>query len=108
MAEALAHRCLNHSEREAAARCPSCAHFFCRECVTEHDGRVICARCLRAESAVVQDRRLPIVALGRCVAVVAGFVLGWLCFYSAGQLLVSVPAKFHDGALWQVPFLEQK
>lgn len=108
MAEALAHRCLNHAEREAAARCPACAHFFCRECVTEHDGRVMCARCLRAESAATREHRLPLAALARCVAVTAGFVLGWLCFYFAGELLVSVPAKYHDGTLWQVHFLDQK
>lgn len=107
MAEALAHRCLNHTEREAAARCPACAHFFCRECVTEHDGRVMCSRCLRAESAVRHERRLPLAALGRVVAVVAGFVLGWFCFYSVGELLASLPAKYHDGSLWQVHFLDQ-
>ena len=44
---ALAHqRCFNHALREAAARCPGCGNFFCRECVTEHDDRVLCAACL--------------------------------------------------------------
>ncbi len=40
-------RCFNHAGREAAARCPGCRRFYCRECVTEHDGRVLCAECLR-------------------------------------------------------------
>jgi hypothetical protein len=44
---AVAHqRCLHHHEREAVARCPECGHYFCRECITEHDERVICASCL--------------------------------------------------------------
>jgi hypothetical protein len=45
---ALVHqRCFNHATREAVARCPQCSQFFCRECITEHDDRVICAACLK-------------------------------------------------------------
>jgi len=40
-------RCLNHTFREAVARCPECGHYFCRECITEHEDRVVCASCLR-------------------------------------------------------------
>ena len=44
----LAHqRCFNHATREAVARCPECHHFFCRECITEHDDRVLCTGCLK-------------------------------------------------------------
>jgi len=39
--------CLNHHAREAVAKCPDCGHFYCRECIAEHDDRVICAACLR-------------------------------------------------------------
>ena len=38
-------RCGNHAGREAVARCPECRGFFCRECITEHEGRLICAQC---------------------------------------------------------------
>ena len=44
-------RCRNHAEREAVARCPGCGHHFCRECVTEHDDRILCAACLRKLTA---------------------------------------------------------
>ncbi len=108
MAELLAHRCLNHDTREAAARCPACAQFFCRECITEHDGKVICAGCLRKESGLRAERRVSAAIFGRALAVTAGFLLGWICFYSAGQLLVSVPAEFHEGTLWKVPFFDQR
>ena len=44
----LAHqRCFNHAVREAVARCPECGQCFCRECITEHDDRVVCAACLK-------------------------------------------------------------
>jgi hypothetical protein len=39
-------RCRNHTERPAAGRCPLCAFFYCRECITEHDGRLLCAACV--------------------------------------------------------------
>ena len=49
---ALTHqRCFHHSHREAVARCPECRQFYCRECVTEHDYRVICATCLKKIAA---------------------------------------------------------
>ena len=40
-------RCLHHLSREAACRCPVCRSYFCRECVTEHDDRLVCAGCLK-------------------------------------------------------------
>ena len=39
-------RCAHHAHREAAARCPQCERYYCRECVTEHEGRVLCTSCL--------------------------------------------------------------
>jgi hypothetical protein len=40
-------RCLFHPLREAAARCPHCGGTFCRECVTDEEGRLACPPCLR-------------------------------------------------------------
>jgi hypothetical protein len=40
-------RCLFHPLREAAARCPHCGGTFCRECVTDEDGKLACPPCLR-------------------------------------------------------------
>src|SRR5580658_4298793 len=40
-------RCLFHPLREAAARCPPCGGTFCRECVTDEDGKLACPPCLR-------------------------------------------------------------
>jgi len=40
-------RCLFHPRREAAARCPHCGGTFCRECVTDEEGKLACPPCLR-------------------------------------------------------------
>jgi hypothetical protein len=83
-------RCLNHATRMAAARCPSCRSYYCRECVTEHDGRVICQRCL---AALTQGATSPSSGLAlRSISAFAGLGLSWLCFYGIGQLLVRLGA----------------
>ena len=55
-------RCLFHPLREAAARCPHCGGTFCRECVTDEEGKLACPPCLRRmahpqEEKVSQSRR---------------------------------------------------
>lgn len=85
--------------REAAARCPSCGRYFCRECVTEHEGRILCAPCLvrEAQSRATASRRMVV---RPALAALAGFVALWFVFYLAGQILLALPSKFHDGVRW--------
>src|SRR2546423_7111165 len=95
-------RCFNHATREAVARCPSCGNTFCRECITEHEDRVICAACLRKLSRVplLQRRGLAgIIRIGQCGL---GLLLAWFFFYLIGEALMALPASFHEGTLWQV------
>ena len=94
-------RCSNHSGREAVARCPECSRFYCRECVTEHEDRVICAPCLRRLTQVRAERSRPIRQLLRGLSVAAGLLVCWLYFYYLGRILLSVPAPFHEGTIWQ-------
>ncbi|MGA2555342.1 MAG: rhomboid family protein [Verrucomicrobiota bacterium] len=93
--------CLNHPAREAAAQCPQCRKFFCRECITEHDDRVICAVCLRKLSQSAGASRHPLRALGRAALGAGGLLTAVLFFYWAGQILLSIPAPYHDGTLWK-------
>ncbi len=97
----LAHqRCFNHAQREAVARCPECRQFFCRECITEHDDRVICAACLRKVARVPLFQRrgfAGVIRLGQCAV---GFFLVWIFFYMIGQWLISLPSSFHERTLW--------
>lgn len=95
-------RCYNHPEREASARCTACGRYHCRECVAEHDGRMLCGACLRAErrdKSAVRHPGLRRVMLGARVAAAALVV--WLCFYALGRALLSVPSDFHEGAVWK-------
>lgn len=97
-------RCHTHPAREAVARCPSCKRFFCRECITEHDNRVLCAACLaerttQRESRFAVWRRLLGWAL-RPVQIGVGFLFAWLCFYYLGSLLIRIPSAFHEGTIW--------
>lgn len=88
----LAARCQHHPSRPAAARCPSCGGFFCRECVTEHDGRMLCASCLaRSPTTVKRPRVRPF----RALAALAGFAALWGSLYLLGRLLLAIPSETH-------------
>jgi len=94
-------RCANHRDREAAARCPFCQRYFCRECVTEHEGRMLCAACIAGLAAETAPARRRLARLAQGAWLVVGLVLLWTIFYYLGRLLILLPASFHDGTLWQ-------
>src|SRR5271165_6140445 len=85
-------RCSNHSLREAAVQCPSCKRFFCRECVTEHQGRMICVGCVAARVAAQPGARFQ---ARWTIMAAAGIVLAWLLFYYLGLTLTRIPSEFH-------------
>jgi hypothetical protein len=94
-------RCLRHTSREAVARCPQCRYFFCRECIAEHDDRVLCADCL-AKMLLPSEKRGS--AVGQVVSVAFGLVgiaIAWGFFNIMGQLLARAPASFHEGSVWE-------
>jgi hypothetical protein len=93
-------RCLNHAQREAVARCPGCGRFFCRECVTEHEDRVMCATCLRALARVPLLRRRGFAGATRLVQCLLGLLASWFFFYLVGEALLALPASFHEGTIW--------
>ena len=98
--------CLNHTGREAVARCPECRRYYCRECVTEHDDRLVCAACLRKIAARRTEKRIWLAPLVRLAAAGAGLVLAWVCFYWIGQVLLLTPSEFHEGTVWKKSFLD--
>lgn len=89
-------KCFNHDQREAVARCPSCRRHFCRECVTEHEHRLLCAACLKAALAEPAERPARIVPFRAFFQFVAALTVLWLVFFAAGQALLLLPSKFHD------------
>jgi len=86
-------RCHNHPDREAVARCVSCGRFYCRECITEHHGRMICAFCLKPISERRRAMR-PLSVVVTLFRVAVGVIVLWFAFYSLGRVLVHVPSHF--------------
>ena len=107
MSQLVHQRCLNHSTREAVARCPECRQFFCRECVTEHDDRVLCAVCLKKLARPRLAERLQLAGLWRLGQGALGVLLAWLFFYWTGQALLSGSSDFHEGTVWKTGFWDE-
>ena len=94
-------RCHNHMQREAVARCPECGRFFCRECITEHEDKVLCAACIRKlnePSGKTSDR---LRGLFHFVNFLLGILILYVLFYYLAQVLLTLPSDFHEGTLWQ-------
>lgn len=89
-------RCWNHESREAVGRCPECHRYFCRECVTEHEGRIICAGCVARLSGAGTDEKRTASVFWIAYAI-GGLILAWLVFYYVGAGLASTPSLFHGG-----------
>jgi hypothetical protein len=81
MKDLAAQRCYNHAHREAAARCAECRHFFCRECVSEHDDRVLCAACLRKLLRKSPARRRSFTGAVQFLQCALGVLAAWFFFY---------------------------
>jgi hypothetical protein len=87
-------RCWNHESREAACRCPECRRNFCRECVTEHESRLLCATCLKGVTA-----RRPRMAFGRMLPAgmaLGGILLAWILLFGAGETLAWVVTRMEQ------------
>jgi hypothetical protein len=94
-------RCSIHAGREASARCLECEQFYCKECVTEHDDRLICSACLRQLTAKPERRSNALAGLLRMAQCVVGVFLCWAFFQMLGKLLLRMPSSFHEGTLWE-------
>ncbi len=95
--------CVIHPDRTAVARCPSCQRFFCGECVTEHDGRLVCAACL-AESGRSQPGARSLLARihpAPLLQFVFALLVVWLSLYFVARFLGGLPDTFHDGTIWE-------
>lgn len=93
-------RCFFHWQREAVARCPECARYYCRECVTEHLDRLLCASCIARIVAPATHKKSfqPISLLLQCLI---GFIVLWAVFYYSAQILLAIPSPVHEGTTWK-------
>ena len=92
--------CWNHEDREAVCRCPQCGRSYCRECVTEHQRRLLCAACLRAPALARPERRRIFRRFLPAAMTLAGLVLAWFVFYGAGEALLESTAHMEQ-SIWQ-------
>lgn len=93
-------RCVRHGTREAAARCPGCGAYFCRECVSEFGGKALCADCLAkmAKRPPTVVRRWT--AARESLRLAGAIVVTWASFYVLGRLAAKLPASFHEDSVW--------
>lgn len=94
--------CVFHLKRPAVARCPKCGSFYCGECITEHEGKLTCASCLAGEhKEKPAKRRAAWLSPAPLLQIACGLAFCWLLYYLIAQVLLSVPADFHDGTVWE-------
>ena len=86
----LQQHCWNHEAREAACRCPACGRSYCRECVSEHEGRLLCAACLSAVVARSEQISGGFGKLAPPGMIAAGILLAWLIYWAAGAGLIGL------------------
>ncbi|MBK8475619.1 MAG: hypothetical protein IPL39_04725 [Opitutaceae bacterium] len=96
-------RCVRHAEREAAARCPVCGQPFCRECVVEHEGRLLCSACLAKQASPAPAPRAArsFAPLRALLSVGTPALVLWFVFFYAATLLTRIPQNFHDATIWK-------
>ncbi|HLP06689.1 MAG TPA: B-box zinc finger protein [Opitutaceae bacterium] len=94
-------RCARHPDREAAARCPACGQPFCRECVVEHEGRLLCSGCLAKLTAAPARASRDLSGLRHALSLAAAAVFLWFAFFFVGELLARIPQNVHDATVWQ-------
>jgi hypothetical protein len=86
----LQQRCWNHEAREAACRCPACGRSYCRECVSEHEGRLLCAACLGLVTVRSEQTSAGFGKLAPPGMIAAGILLAWLIYWAAGASLIGL------------------
>jgi len=100
-------RCFNHGNREAVARCLECSRYYCRECVTAHGARVLCASCLSSTTVSSAPRRRAITAAWRAFQLTTGFLIIWVIAYMVGRGLLWLPSEFHEHMIWENDWFPQ-
>ena len=85
----LQQRCWNHEAREAVCRCLGCGRSFCRECVTEHESRLLCAACLRNLAETAAKRQSRVRRLTAAGLMLAGVAIAWAVFLTIGETLIT-------------------
>jgi len=100
MIAALEQRCWNHEGREAVCRCPECGRSFCRECVSEHQARLLCASCLARVAQGAVRKRNPLRRLAAPAMLLAGLLLAWMVLFGTGESMLLLVERAEQNQ-WQ-------
>jgi hypothetical protein len=92
--------CWNHSVRGAVCRCPVCHRPFCRECVSEHASRLLCATCIKASVSAPDQARVRRTRLWLPAMALASTLLAWAIFFSLGQFIME-SVTLADRSAWR-------
>ena len=91
-------RCFHHANREAAAKCLECQRFYCRECVSEHAGQVLCRECIiRIAPTDNKSKKLKNFPGLSLLKFGVGLLICWYAFSLLGDIMLSLPSAFHEG-----------
>ena len=100
MIAGLQQRCWNHEGREAVCRCPDCGRSFCRECVSEHEARLLCAACLARAAQTAPRRSNSLRRLAPAAMLLAGLLIAWIVLFGAGESLIILAGRAEQNQ-WQ-------
>lgn len=94
-----AKRCFNHSVREAVAKCLDCGNFFCRECITEHNTKLVCCNCLGKTTQEAKAGNTLLSTLTMVGLSVLGLIVLWMFFLFIATRLLNVESDSFEQSL---------
>ena len=85
-------KCFNHMDRESVAICLECKEHFCRECIIDHEGRMLCASCID-KVTVKDEKKKDNVFLKAFSYTLFSFVLLSIIFFIFYSFLFSITSR---------------
>ena len=93
-------RCWNHEGREAVCRCPQCGRSYCRECVSEHETRLLCAACLKSLAERPAPRRRSLRRAAPAALALAGVLTAWAVYFAGAEAVMTLVDRA-ERSQWQ-------